>query len=570
MRSTEHSEIPPGWKPIVASAEERLKGCETTGRIEARVASGRLQLRAEKASERAQGILDGARAASGEICEQCGGKGEPIVDRAGAPSGCRCAGCRRPDDRTSARPWPPATGEDHANRVSPGQWSADIRTPEASWDTGDWRNYGRLETLYAENIALLMSGRDDEAAMRLWSNAPGWAGLLRAICAVMRAEQDERPDDPKHVPWRLRWLKAKFGYLDVRTSRTTEYQAGIVGLIASLSTSICQRCGQPGHCRNEQYVRTECDRCHVERPRRELKEYRELLAKKHDAAEAERTFARHAKSPRVWAEFERLRRVEIEDAAPEAETTRGPAESRRAERRPAAGERLELEWHAAETWREKRRTIRDIIGDRGQMVLTGGAVLAARLGHRMSADIDIALTGPRRLADIDGDGPGSIARRAGGTAQSATGRRMKIRFDEAEIDLAIREATEGATLASVEDETALVASSAQILGGKLARASRLFVRDAIDVVAAGAMDPEALAVAAASFEPEALGEVIARWQEADRPLGERFGREVRLLEWRFQIERTRLGTLAAAALEAAARAGRATPKRRASNAGDAT
>ena len=63
--------------------------------------------------------------------------------------------------------------------------------------------------------------------------------------------------------------------------------------------------------------------------------------------------------------------------------------------------------------------------------------------------------------------------------------------------------------------------------------------------------------------------MIARWQEADRPLGERFGREVRLLEWRFQIERTRLGTLAAAALEAAARAGRATPKRRASNAGDA-
>ena len=45
-----------------------------------------------------------------------------------------------------------------------------------------------------------MAADDDEAAMLFWAGGPGWAGLVRASFLVVRPEQDERLDDPDHVP----------------------------------------------------------------------------------------------------------------------------------------------------------------------------------------------------------------------------------------------------------------------------------------------------------------------------------------------------------------------------------
>ena len=56
-----------------------------------------------------------------------------------------------------------------------------------------------------------MSATDDEEAMRLWAGGPGWASLIWALFLTLRSEQDERPDDPNHVPWRLRWMKGVAG-----------------------------------------------------------------------------------------------------------------------------------------------------------------------------------------------------------------------------------------------------------------------------------------------------------------------------------------------------------------------
>ena len=123
------------------------------------------------------------------------------------------------------------TVPDHPHLISPGQWTQDIRggMTGADWNASDWRNYGRLETAYAQPMAALMRAEDDVEAMRFWTaGTPGWAGLLRALFVTLRPEQDERTDEPGHVLWRLRWMKEKWGWLDVRTTRATPYQCAVV------------------------------------------------------------------------------------------------------------------------------------------------------------------------------------------------------------------------------------------------------------------------------------------------------------------------------------------------------
>ena len=106
-----------------------------------------------------------------------------------------------------------------------------------------------------------MSATDDEEAMHLWAGGAGWAGLIRALFLTLRSEQDERPDDPDHVPWRLRWMKAKWGYLDVRSTAKTQYQSGAMFMIGEMSHRTSRHCGNPGKIRHGWWVRPECDGC---------------------------------------------------------------------------------------------------------------------------------------------------------------------------------------------------------------------------------------------------------------------------------------------------------------------
>ena len=102
-----------------------------------------------------------------------------------------------------------------------------------------------------------MQANDDEKAVALWTRSPGWAGLLRALFVTMRPEQDERPGDPNHKPWRLRWMKVKWGTLDVRTTGNRPFQFGVILMIQHMSGLVCGRCGRPGRIRHAGYVRTE-------------------------------------------------------------------------------------------------------------------------------------------------------------------------------------------------------------------------------------------------------------------------------------------------------------------------
>lgn len=257
----------PGWSTIVELAEY-LAGpaCrdETRRRtLVATVEDGRLVLEADDAPAHTRGMLAGAMAVAAETCEACGGKGDPIADAEGLPAGCRCSGCRRRGMRVLARAWTLGDVEDHPEAVSPGQWTADIRGGSTGndWDDTNWRHYRRLETACGRAIGKLMAADADEEATQLWAGGPGWAGLLRALFITMRPEQDERPGSPDHTPWRLRWMKEKFGGLDVRTTGQTPYQSGAVWFIEIVTRYICIRCGQPGTRRNAPWIRYECDAC---------------------------------------------------------------------------------------------------------------------------------------------------------------------------------------------------------------------------------------------------------------------------------------------------------------------
>ena len=231
---------------------------------------GRLFVDVVHGNERNRGTVAGARALSAEICAQCGCAGDPVE----SPDGSRttlCAGCRSQAHTPLARDWPVEATPDHPHAISPGQWTQDLRGPGVGveWDAEDWRNYGKLETLYAEPIARLMRADDDAAAMRLWAGGPGWAPLVRALFTALRPEQEERPGEPGHTPWRLRWMKEKFGTLRVRTCRTTEYQLGVQFVIELQSHKTCMRCSAPGGVTSDGgwYV-TLCDGCRKDRARK--------------------------------------------------------------------------------------------------------------------------------------------------------------------------------------------------------------------------------------------------------------------------------------------------------------
>lgn len=264
-------DVPAGWMPAALSALERLLDSRTRHHRPSTVVlramrtgtDGHLLVDVVHGDERDRGTVAGARALSAEICAGCGCAGDPVESADGARS-MLCGRCRTGAHRVLARRWAPASAPDHPNRVSPGQWTEDLRggSTGADWDAEDWRNYGRLETTYGEAIERLMRADDDANAMRLWAGGPGWAPLVRALFATLRPEQDERPAEPGHTPWRLRWMKEKFGTLCVRTTACTEYQSGVQYVIELQSHKTCTRCSAPGGLRSEGgwYV-TLCEGC---------------------------------------------------------------------------------------------------------------------------------------------------------------------------------------------------------------------------------------------------------------------------------------------------------------------
>ena len=241
----------PGWKTVAelaaymaAESVPEAERFEVTGR---RVRNGRLELTGRpakgegKPSRRVAGILDAARTLSGETCEVCSGKGDPVAADDGTPLGTRCIGCRPFATRTIERQWPAAV-------------------PQAK--DGPYDREERIERRHGNDSQRLMRANADHGRAR-WRAASiaGWTGIVRALYLTLRDEQEERPGDPEHHPWRLGTMKEKWGGLRLESTAVNAYQSGVVDYLEMVSQWTCVRCGRDAELRIGRWVRPECNEC---------------------------------------------------------------------------------------------------------------------------------------------------------------------------------------------------------------------------------------------------------------------------------------------------------------------
>ena len=237
----------PGWSNIVdlaeymageAASKDERRTLETT-----KVIAGRLCLSAENAPDNLLGTFAAAWALSAETCEKCGAKGDPVADSRGQRTGCRCSRCRAGETAVLERDWPARSGTIGDNAYK----DSDRRLEN--------------QKRYSYMTRLMRGDEDTGRGMWGWTHHTGWGGLIRALLITLRTEQDEKPDNPKHYPFRFGTVKEKWGTLRVEGTRRNQYQNGVITFIEMMSRYTCTNCGEPATMRHARRVRPECDTC---------------------------------------------------------------------------------------------------------------------------------------------------------------------------------------------------------------------------------------------------------------------------------------------------------------------
>ena len=159
---------------------------------------------------------------------------------------------------------------------------------------------------------------------------------------------------------------------------------------------------------------------------------------------------------------------------------------------------------AGTLWRKHREAIARIArapGGESNVLLGGGAILAARWAHRRSTTIEVLLPERTALYDVGRGGTVDLERATGGEVVENDGWRIVLKVDEGKLDIAaIRPELPGLeTITKVEGQAQAVLGNEQILRGKLNRTEEGIARDAFDFAVARRVDPRALEIAANSF-----------------------------------------------------------------------
>ena len=214
-------------------------------------------------------------------------------------------------------------------------------------------------------------------------------------------------------------------------------------------------------------------------------------------------------------------------------------------------EMLDLPEPARGLWQRCRHVIvahfgADERADAG-FVLGGGTALAARLGHRTSYDLDLAITSTHTLREyVRGGGKARMldgAFAAAGLWREAERPPGQLIYacPAGKVDLSAGEPVplEPVRLASVDGTVAAVASNRQILTGKLrGRALRAPVRDLIDLAVTASRDRRACEGAINAGFEETLRAIPFAWEhqrEAYR-LAARDDRALVADEWAAVVE----------------------------------
>ena len=217
---------------------------------------------------------------------------------------------------------------------------------------------------------------------------------------------------------------------------------------------------------------------------------------------------------------------------------------------------LTLPGPAGELWAAKREVLHSLPAETLARPirphLGGGTVLAARWGHRLSADVDVLLPGRETLIDLLWDDERNVVRRLGGepVAVDDAPHGAIAAFAHGRIRLSTRrpDPRRGHGEALVDGKKEVVLSSAQVLREKLARPGRLLARDAFDVATAAAADPAALAAAAGMLSEEEAGALQAAWEEAGLALARDSADELAGVPARYRLHPGSLGAAASRAL----------------------
>ena len=215
---------------------------------------------------------------------------------------------------------------------------------------------------------------------------------------------------------------------------------------------------------------------------------------------------------------------------------------------------LTLPAPAADLWIETR----DILTHLGPpenpwtVHLGGGTILAARLRHRESTDIDVVIRSVRSLGALARPGPRNLAAQLGGTPLEENQGQIKVRMRDGIIDLNTAPVVprEGHEDVEISGQRQTVLSTTQILRGKLERANDPApVRDVYDVIRA-ADDPKlagSLAAAYGLLIDYEQDTIETEWVLLDAAYEEEAAQELKLTE-EPRADLATLGSTAALAL----------------------
>ena len=167
--------------------------------------------------------------------------------------------------------------------------------------------------------------------------------------------------------------------------------------------------------------------------------------------------------------------------------------------------------------------------------LGGGTIIAARVKHRESTDIDVVIRNTDRLTMLTLNDEHNLARRLGGIPKRQTESQIKVKLPDGIIDLntvPVRP-TNGAEQVKIDDKPQHVLSTTQILRGKLERATDPApVRDVYDVIRLGQderFDAE-LAAAYGLVATERQEAIEKVWSRLDTAYEDQAAKYLRLTE----------------------------------------
>lgn len=105
----------------------------------------------------------------------------------------------------------------------------------------------------------------------------GWFDIIDALCKNIqdhlthhRARRHMTNEEfEERVQVRAVQVKEKFGGLRFYVSGGDDYVRGAVAVAESMSYRICESCGDKGHRRSGGWVKTLCDKCHLDGKRQD-------------------------------------------------------------------------------------------------------------------------------------------------------------------------------------------------------------------------------------------------------------------------------------------------------------